>query len=70
MQEPGWHSGHSPTGTETPRPRMHIQEVEAQSTFQVTRVERKLYSVLLTLPLTVRISIPQSSSRQARRVRG
>lgn len=67
MQEPGWHSGHSPTGTETPRPRMHIQEVEAQSTFQVTRVERKL---LLTLPLTVRISIPQSSSRQARRVRG
>lgn len=67
MQEPGWHSGHSPTGTETPRPRMHIQEVEAQSTFQVTQVERKL---LLTLPLTVRISIPQSSSRQARRVRG
>lgn len=53
-------------GTETPRPWMHIQEVAAQSTFQVTRAERKL---LLTLPLTFIISIPQSFSRQARRVR-
>lgn len=67
MQEPGWHSGHSSTGTETPRPRMHIQEIAAQSTFQGTRVERKL---LLTLLLTIIISIPQSFSRQAGRVRG
>lgn len=49
-----------------PHPRVYTQGAAAQSTFQVTQVARKL---MLTLSLAIRISIPQSFSRQWGKVR-